>query len=190
MAKQTVFTKTDKAIVDALKGAADGLTLAELNEATGMEIKSGHLVGAIKKGLVEAIGEKEILRPGKRKVATYHFETSEALSNAEGKAFNYTDNEKALLSVAATMEGDFTLAELAGAMGKERLTSGSINGLVKKGNISKGAEDRTIEVQVKSSVNVYGFVKDIPADAEVRQLIEWGANPSPKNYLVYVKKFY
>ena len=37
MAKQTVFTKTDKAIVDALKGAADGLTLAELNEATGME---------------------------------------------------------------------------------------------------------------------------------------------------------
>ena len=169
MAKQTVFTKTDKAIVDALKGAADGLTLAELVDVTGMEIKSGHLVGAIKKGLVEAIGEKEILRPGKRKVATYHFETSEGLSNAEGKAFNYTDNEKTLLSVAATMEGDFTLAELAGAMGKERLTSGSINGLVKKGNISKGAEDRTIEVQVKSSVNVYGFVKDIPADAEVRQ---------------------
>lgn len=168
MAKQTVFTKTDKAIVDALKGAADGLTLAELVNVTGMEIKSGHLVGAIKKGLVEAIGEKEILRPGKRKVATYHFETSEALSNAEGKAFNYTDNEKVLLSVAATMEGDFTLAELAGAMGKERLTSGSINGLVKKGNISKGIEDRTIEVQVKSSVNVYGFVKDIPADAEVR----------------------
>ena len=168
MAKQTVFTKTDKAIVDALKGAADGLTLAELNEATGMEIKSGHLVGAFKKGLVEAIGEREVFRAGKRKVATYSFVTADALSNAEGKTFNYTDNEKALLSVAATMEGDFTLAELAVAMNKERLTSGSINGLVKKGNIVKGTEDRTIEVQVKSSVNVYGFVKDIPSDAEVR----------------------
>ena len=168
MAKQTVFTKTDKAIVEALKGAPEGLTLAELNEVTGLEVKSGHVVGAVKKGLIEAIGEREIQRPGKRKVSTYLFVTVDALSNAEGKTFNYTDNEKALLTVAGSMTGDFTLAELAAAMGKERLTSGSINGLVKKGNIVKGAEDRTIEVQVKSSVNVYGFVKDIPADAEVR----------------------
>ena len=168
MAKQTVFTKTDKSIVEALKGAVEGLTLSELNEATGIEIKSGHVVGAVKKGLIEAIGEREITRPAKRKVATYVFVTADALSNAEGKAFNYTDNEKALLAVAATMEGDFTLAELAVAMNKERLTSGSINGLVKKGNIAKGENDRTIDTFAKSSVNVYGFVKDIPADAEVR----------------------
>jgi hypothetical protein len=168
MAKQTVFTKTDKSIVEALKGAVEGLTLSELNEATGIEIKSGHVVGAVKKGLIEAIGEREVTRPAKRKVATYVFVTADALSNAEGKAFNYTDNEKALLAVAATMEGDFTLAELAVAMNKERLTSGSINGLVKKGNIAKGENDRTVDTFAKSSVNVYGFVKDIPADAEVR----------------------
>ena len=168
MAKQTVFTKTDKSIVEALKGAVEGLTLSELNEATGIEIKSGHVVGAVKKGLIEAIGEREVTRPAKRKVATYVFVTADALSNAEGKAFNYTDNEKALLAVAATMEGDFTLAELAVAMNKERLTSGSINGLVKKGNIAKGENDRTVDTFAKSSVNVYGFVKDLPADAEVR----------------------
>ena len=168
MAKQTVFTKTDKSIVEALKGAVEGLTLSELNEATGIEIKSGHVVGAVKKGLIEAIGEREVTRPAKRKVATYVFVTADALSNAEGKAFNYTDNEKALLAVAGTMEGDFTLAELAVAMNKERLTSGSINGLVKKGNIAKGENDRTVDTVAKSSVNVYGFVKDIPADAEVR----------------------
>lgn len=168
MAKQTVYTKTDKSIVEALKGAVEGLTLAELNEATGLEIKSGHVVGAVKKGLIEAIGEREVTRPAKRKVATYVFVTADALSNAEGKAFNYTDNEKALLAVAATMEGDFTLAELAVAMNKERLTSGSINGLVKKGNITKGENDRTVDTFAKSSVNVYGFVKDIPEDAEVR----------------------
>ena len=168
MAKQTVFTQTDKAIVDALKGAADGLTLAELNEATGIEIKSGHVVGASKKGLIEVIGEREVTRPAKRKVATYVFVTADALSNAEGKAFNYTDNEKALLASASGIEGEFTLAELAVAMNKERLTSGSINGLVKKGNIAKGENDRTVDTFAKSSVNVYGFVKDIPADAEVR----------------------
>lgn len=169
MAKQTVFTQNDRAIVNALKGNPDGLTLAELNEVTGLEIKSGHLVGAIKKGLVESIGEREISRPGKRKVATYVFVTADAMSKEDGKPHNYTDNEQALLSVAKTMQGDFTLAELASAMGKERLTSGSINGLVKKGNIAKGENDRTIDVFVKASVNVYGFVKDIPADAEVRQ---------------------
>ena len=168
MAKQTVFTKMDEALVNALKGASEGLTLSELNEATGLEVKSGHLVGAVKKGLIEVIGEREIERPGKRKVATYVFVTADALSNAEGKAFNYTDNEKALLSVAGSIEGPFTLAELAVAMNKERLTSGSINGLVKKGNIVKGEQDREIAVTVKASVNVYGFVKDIPADAEIR----------------------
>lgn len=168
MAKQTVFTKVDAAIVAALKGAADGLTLAELNEATGMEIKSGHVVGAAKKGLIEPIGEKEIQRPAKRKVATYVYVTSDVLSNVDGKAFNYTDNEVALLAAAKGIEGDFTLAELAVVMNKERMTSGSINGLVKKGNIVKGENDRTIDVFTKASVNLYGFVKDIPADAELR----------------------
>ena len=168
MAKQTVFTQMDKALVEALKGAAEGLTLAELKDATGLEIKSGHLVGAAKKGLIEAIGDREVYRPGKRKVATYVFVTADALNKEDGKAHNYTDNETALLAAAKDIEGDFTLAELAVVMNKERLTSGSINGLVKKGNIAKGENDRTIEVMTKSSVNVYGFVKDIPADAEVR----------------------
>ena len=168
MAKQTVFTQNDKAIVNALNGNPDGLTLAELNEATGLEIKSGHVVGAIKKGLIEVIGEREVQKPTKRKVATYVFVTADALSNAEGKGYNYTDNEKALLAVAKDFTEPFTLADLAAAMNKERMTSGSINGLVKKGNIAKGENDRTVDSFSKSSVNVYGFVKDIPADAEVR----------------------
>ena len=39
MAKQTVFTNIDAAVVHASKGAADGLTLSELKETTGMEVK-------------------------------------------------------------------------------------------------------------------------------------------------------
>ena len=98
MAKQTVFTQTDKAIVGALKGAPDGLTIAELKEATGLDIKSGHVVGAIKKGLIEAIGEREVFRPSTRKVAIYEFVTADVLSKQDGKAHNYTDNEKAKVS--------------------------------------------------------------------------------------------
>jgi hypothetical protein len=48
------------------------------------------------------------------------------------------------------------------------MSSGSVNHLVDKGNLSKLPEKRTIVSMVKSSVNLYGFVKDIPADAEVR----------------------
>lgn len=168
MAKEKVFTKNDVAIVNALKEAPEGLTLAEIATATGLEIKPGHVVGACKKGLIQVIGEREIERAGKRKVATYKLVTADALTNAEGKAYNYTDNEKALMAVAATIDGEFTLAELAVAMNKERITSGSTNGLVKKGNLVRGENDRTIEVVVKASVNVYGFVKDIPADATVK----------------------
>lgn len=175
MANKITFTSNDRVIVNALKGAPDGLTLAEINEVAGLkgtanEIKPGHIVSAAKpaKNLVEVIGSRTEYRPAKSKVATYKFVTAEALTNADGKPFNYTDNEKALLAAASGVDGDFTLAELAVVMNKERLTSGSINGLVKKGNVVKTDLMREVERTSKKEVNVYGFVRDIPADAEVK----------------------
>ena len=162
--KQINYTANDRAIVGALKTATEGLTLAQLCEITGLEIKPGHIVSAMKKGLIAPIGEVEISKPSKRKVSTYNFVTNEVLTN-DGKAFNYTDGEKEVLAAAAGIESPFTLADLASAMGLEKLSSGRINGLVKKGNIAKGDQ---IEVPTtsKATVNVYGFVADIPADAE------------------------
>lgn len=165
MAKQTkiVYTDNDRAIVNALKGT-DGLTLAELN-ATGLELKSGHIVSAMKKGLIEAIGEREVIRPTTRKVSTYNYVDSDVHMGENGKAFNYTDNEKNVLGFASQIDSPFTLARLAEAMGVEKLSSGSINGLVKKGNITKG-DMVEVPAESKSTVKVYGFVNDIPADAE------------------------
>ena len=51
---------------------------------------------------------------------------------------------------------------------KEKMSSGSVNHLVKKGNLSKLDEKRNVVYMAKSPVNIYGFVKDIPADAEIR----------------------
>ena len=170
MANKITFTSIDKAIVDALRNAPDGLTLAEINAASGVEVKPGHIVSAAKpaKNLVEVIGSRIEYRPAKSKVSTYKFVTANALVNADGKAFNYTDNEKALLAAASGVDGNFTLAELAVVMNKERLTSGSINGLVKKGNIVKTDLMREVERTSKKEVNVYGFVREIPADAEIK----------------------
>ena len=165
---KNTFTAHAKAIVEALKGNLDGLTIAELTAITGMEIKSGHVVSLSKRGYVEVIGEREVMRPAKRKVATYVYVTSDVLNKEDGKPFNYTDGETAVLAAAAGFDGPFSLADLAAAMNKERMTSGSINGLVKKGNIARGENDLTIDTLAKSSVNVYGFVKDLPADAEIR----------------------
>lgn len=168
MAKTKTFTQIDCAVVNALKENPNGLTIAELCEITGLEVKPGHVVGSVKKGLIEVIGSREVMRPTKRNVSLYEFVTADELKNAEGKAFNYTDGEKAVLAAAATIASPFALEDLAKAMGKERLTSGSINGLVKKGNICKLDEVRQVPGFAKKDVNVYGFVRDIPADAEIR----------------------
>lgn len=157
------YTANDRAIVDALKNAPEGLTLAGLVAATGLELKPGNIVSAMRKGLIEAIGEVEVLKDSTRKVSTYNFVTADVLTN-EGKPFNYTDGEKEVLTAAAGIDSPFTLAELATAMNLEKIGSGRINGLVRKGNITKG-EMVDVPCTVKSTVNVYGFVKDIP-DAE------------------------
>lgn len=161
--KPVTYNDNDRAIVNALKGT-DGLTLAEIKEATGLEIVSGHIVSAMKKGLIESIGEREVIRPSVRKVSTYVYVDSDVRNGENGKAYNYTDGEKDVLAAAATLEGAFTLAQLATAMNREKLSSGSINGLVKKGNITKG-DMVEVPATSKSTVKIYGFVKDIP-DAE------------------------
>lgn len=162
-AKPVTYNDNDRAIVNALRGK-EGLTLAEINEATGLTLVSGNIVSAMKKGLIAASGEKEVERPVIRPVSTYSFVTDEVLMGANGKPFNYTDGEKVILAAAKGINGEFTLSDLAAAMNLEKLSSGSINGLVKKGNIAK-AGTRDVESTAKSTVKVYSFVKDIP-DAE------------------------
>ena len=54
-------------------------------------------------------------------------------------------------------------------MGRAKLTSGHTNGLVKKGNIVVVEDESAlVPATIKVSRNVYGFVADVPADAEVR----------------------
>ena len=155
------YTANDRAIVAALKGAENGLTLAGLCEATGLELKPGHIVSAMKKGLIESINEIEVSKPGNRKVGTYSFVTADVLAN-DGKPFNYTDGEKEVLTAAGGIDSPFTLADLATAMGVDKISSGRVNGLVKKGNIAKG-DQVVVPCTVKSTVKVYGFVADIPS---------------------------
>lgn len=163
-AKPVVYNDNDRAIVNALRDS-EGMTIAEINEATGLSLVSGNIVSAMKKGLIAKIGEKEIVRPTTRKVSTYIYVDSDVRMGANGKAYNYTEGELKVLGAASQIDSPFTLAELASAMGLEKLSSGSINGLVKKGNITKG-DEREVEASAKSTVGVYGFLKDIPADAE------------------------
>jgi len=162
--RKITYTDNDRAIVAALKGS-EGMTLAELCESTGRSLVSGHIVGAMKKGLIAVVGEKEVIRKGKKALTVYSYVDSDVHSNGD-KPFNYTDNEKALLEAASRIDSPFLLSDLAAAMGVEKLSSGSINGLVKKGNISKDAEKRIVETDRPDTVKVYGFVADIPADAE------------------------
>ena len=74
LATKTVnYTDTEKKIVEALANADHALTLAELSEKLGMEIKSGNINALVKKGNVEKTGEREIVVQAKRKVGEYSF---------------------------------------------------------------------------------------------------------------------
>ena len=165
---KTVYNANDQLIVATLKGASEGMTLAEFNAATGKDLKAGSFTSAIKKGLIEAIGDREIVRSAKAKRTVYEFVTSDVLTNSkDGKAFNYTDGEKDVLKAAATIDGEFMLADLANAMNVKSLASGRINGLIMKGNIRKLDEKREVATTAKAKVKVYGFKADIPADAVI-----------------------
>lgn len=158
--RKITYSENDRAIVNALRDS-EGMTLVELREATGLDLKPAHITHALTSGLIEKIGEKETFKEGVRSVNTYAYVDSEIRMNGD-KPFNYTDNEKGVLAAAAGIEGDFTLADLAAAMGIEKLSSGSINGLVKKGNIAKAGQ-REVPSLSKSKVGVYGFLADIPS---------------------------
>lgn len=168
MGNTVKYTEKDIQITKILKGAADGMTLAEISEACGEKIQPGTITGLKRKGLIEVIGEREVEKVGKRNHTVYQLVSVEPTVNADGKEHNYTESEKAILAVLPSLGESFTLADIAVAMGKERLTSGNTNGLVKKGNILKTGEVRVVEAPYTSSVNVYGFVADVPANAVMK----------------------
>lgn len=166
MAKK-VFSEKDRAIVAALKSTApeplDMSMIAELVKP--LTIVSGNIVSAMSKGLIVKAGETEMPCTVKREVFTYSFVTDEILKNEDGKEFNYTAGEKEILATAKENFGtdkSFILTHLAAAMGKDKLSSGSINGLVKKGNFVKGEK---VQVYADSTrvVNVYALADDVDA---------------------------
>lgn len=161
------FNDTDRAVFDVLKAADHPLTFNEINEAviaSGREaIKIAHATSAVKKGLVRKSGEVEVKRPSNHKVTVYAFAGAEPnLDPKSGKEFNYTDGEKSILSALANSnhEGNFTLAQLSEIVGR-KLTSGNINGLVRKGNLEKLDEKAEVTSISKGKVGVYTVAVDV-----------------------------
>ena len=159
---KTNYTENDKAIVNALKGAKSPMTLAQINEVTGLKLVAGNIVSAMRKGLIAKAGEVDVQKEGTRKVYTYNFVSSDVMTKADGKPFNYTDGEQEILKTASEIDSPFTLETLSKELGR-KVSSGSTNGLIKKGNLTKGNQI-SIPCMVKSTVSTYAFVADIPAN--------------------------
>lgn len=154
--KQTTYTANDRLIYEVLQNHPEGLTLAEINEAAGANLVSGHIVAAMNKGIIEANGTKDVTVPAKRKVFTYSFVTLEAQTKPDGKLYSYTDSEKAILEAASAIENPFTLEQLGTALGR-KISSGSTNGLIRKGNLVKGDQVEVMGTAI-NKVKVYKLV--------------------------------
>lgn len=162
--KQIVYTEKDRAIVSALQGEVNGLTIAEVNEKTGMDLKPGSFSNAIKKGLIVRVGEREVERMGTREVSAYELITDEVNKGEDGKEFNYSDSEKAIMGVLKGATEPMTLAQIAEALGVEKLSSGAINALVnKKGNVRNVGKIKVQALVKGAPVGVYAVVAVLPA---------------------------
>lgn len=76
MAKEIVYSETERKIVEALASADGAMTLAEISEKIKVELKSGNIVALMKKGNVASDGERVIVCEtcgAKRKVKEYSF---------------------------------------------------------------------------------------------------------------------
>lgn len=150
----------DRLIVDALRGEADGLTIAGINAKMGSEIKPAHITHALKGGFIESCGEVEVFKAKTRPIAVYTYAHSEPSVDKKGNPVEFSDMALKILDVASKMEGEFSIADLAEALGLEKLANGYVTGLVTKGNLVK-AGTRDVEYQAKSTNKVYRFVKEV-----------------------------
>ena len=170
MATKTTYSADKLEIVNLLKNTPDGLTNREISETLGRTVHAGTLTGLKKAGFIEVIGERDLPTVTKSTVTVYRLVTVEPLKNAEGKEYTYTDSAKevlkaaAIFKAAAAVRGDkgyFALSQLAAGF---KVAPGHVTHLVKKGNLEKLDEKRVVERTGTVSRDVYGFVKDIPAD--------------------------
>lgn len=156
MEKKINYTEMDRAIVAALEGNEEGMTLAELSQKIGKDVKAGHITSAKNKGLVSKVGEASVEKATKRKVSSYSFVNAEN-HNKDGKDFS--EAEKAVLDFAAgTNEEVFTLADV-NAVSAVKVASGTMTSLVNKGNLAKGEPVEKIGVG-KSKVGLYAVTAE------------------------------
>lgn len=151
--KQITYSANDRLIYGVLQNHPEGLTLAEINEVAGTNLVSGHIVALMNKGIIEANDTKDVTVPAKRKVFTYSFVTLEAQPRVDGKLYSYTDSEKSILEAASAMENPFTLEQLSTVLGR-KISSGSTNGLIRKGNLVKGDQVEVVGTAI-NKVKVY-----------------------------------
>ena len=132
-----VWSDAAKSVVRALAASDRPLSIAEMNAVSDVKILSGHISGLVKQGIILNAGTTIVNIPSKRKAGLYVFNTDEVKINlTSGKPYNYSDAEKDILNAFEGREDvPMTLAQISELVGRN-LTSGNINGLVTKGNIS------------------------------------------------------
>lgn len=69
--KKVTMNETRKAILEALKGASEGLTLAEVSEKIGKKVVSGTTNAMLQANYIKVVGTKKIPVTTYREVSVY-----------------------------------------------------------------------------------------------------------------------
>ena len=158
MKNKTTYTQNDSIIVNTLKSAGKPLTLNELNELAGSDIKPSQMTSARNKGLISFAEDVKVDRETFRFVNTYKYVNDNV---EEGK--NFTDVQKEILAAAKQFgDSEFTAEQLNKAADKKFPVS-TVYALTRKGNLSISGKVKTPRIS-KATVKTYIYVKDIPSE--------------------------
>lgn len=164
--KEVTYTEMDKTIYNTLKDADRPLALSEISEAAGVEVKAGHIVAAIRKGIAVKADEPVIINKLTKKTACTYLKGTSTIDDlrAANPKMNFTEKEIAL---AALLTDEARTAsqinEDAGLDAASAFKSGTFTSLVKKGVAVKG-EDVEFTVSVPSKANAYLVGAEVKLD--------------------------
>lgn len=146
-----IMNETRTAVINVLKGASAPMTLAEIAAAIGAEkIATGTTNAMLSAGMIVKAGKTKVAAVGTRSVATYKLN----YVPGEDTKVAMNDTRKAIVAALQGATAPMTLAEIAAAIGVEKINPGVISPML-TAEVMSNVGTTKVPTQVSRNVDTY-----------------------------------
>ena len=151
--KNVKMNDTRIAIINALKASKEPMTLAQIAKAIGVEkVSTGTTNAMVSTGMIKKADTIEVDKEAVREVCTYTIGKTELKNTKLTPTKIRTD----IIDTLRAAKSPLSLAQIAEALGVEKVSSGTTNAMVKAGVIEK--TDKTVCVITHRKAPVTRYV--------------------------------